>query len=300
MSTGPYTFCTVLRLSLAMVLTLFTFSTFFSVVTHADNHGWTVRVAVDEEGVFDSRNYYYRELISLAGTKMGVNLHQEPLVMPEMRDDRAVEMLKQGVFDIHWMVTNSSRERELLPVRIPLFKGLIGWRIAIVRKGRENLFRDLSSLEDIKQLTAVQGNDWPDTTVLEANGYKVRRSVSWGGMFDQINLGRQDYFPRSLVEIFPEIAERPQLHIVAEPSVVLQYPTAMYFFVDKRNAHLANLLDQGLRKAIADGSFEKVFLKYHSNSIQKAQLQNRTIIPLKNPNLPVKTPLDDERLWFRL
>ena len=49
---------------------------------------------------------------------------------------------------------------------------------------------------------------------------------------------------------------------------------------------------------VKDGSFEKIFLKYHGEDIRKADLKHRTLITLTNPDLPPATPLADKALWF--
>ncbi|GEM_PF-5787064 len=47
-----------------------------------------------------------------------------------------------------------------------------------------------------------------------------------------------------------------------------------------------------------DGSFDAIFMKYNRRSTIKANLKNRRIIRLVNPDLPKDTPLNDPSLWF--
>lgn len=246
----------------------------------------------------DARIPYYLAMIELSASKVGFNVKLEPKITKEMRDNRAMDELEKGSFDIYWMATNPQREERLFPVRIPLFKGLNGWRICLVNDQRLDVFSKLNNLADIKNLVALQGIDWPDTDIFIANGYRVQRSVSWTGMFDQISLNRQDYLPRAVTEIYGELEEREYLHIAVEPSVVFTYPTAFYLFTNKNNAPLALLLEQGFKQAIADGSFDALFTQFHGAHIEKANLANRTRIPLRNPALPTNTPLGDTSLWY--
>jgi len=39
-------------------------------------------------------------------------------------------------------------------------------------------------------------------------------------------------------------------------------------------------------------------MKYNRASIVKANLKNRRIIRIRNPNLPKDTPFDNASLWF--
>ena len=47
-----------------------------------------------------------------------------------------------------------------------------------------------------------------------------------------------------------------------------------------------------------DGSFDAIFMKYNRSSIVKANLKNRRIIRIDNPDLPKDTPLNDPSLRF--
>ena len=55
-----------------------------------------------------------------------------------------------------------------------------------------------------------------------------------------------------------------------------------------------------MNAAIADGSFEKVFLTAPNvqEAIQKGDLKNRTIISMDNPAMPRDTPVDRAELWI--
>lgn len=56
---------------------------------------------------------------------------------PRTERNRAIHEVARGEFlDVTWAVTSREREAALLPVRIPLDKGLSGWRIALVRRSR--------------------------------------------------------------------------------------------------------------------------------------------------------------------
>ena len=108
---------------------------------------------------------------------------------------------------------------------------------------------------------------------------------------------RIDYFPRSVTEIWAELALYQQ-RLAVEPSVVLHYPTAIYFFVRQGNTQLAADITDGLEKMIADGSFEKLFQQYYGATIRKAALKERRVFELKNPLMPKDMPIGRKALWF--
>lgn len=73
-----------------------------------------------------------------------------------------------------------------------------------------------------------------------------------------------------------------------------------YLFVKNGNNVLAKDLETGLNLAIADGSFEKLFLsnKTVQDVIEKSNIGNRRIINLENPTLSKETPVDRAELWI--
>lgn len=109
---------------------------------------------------------------------------------------------------------------------------------------------------------------------------------------------RFDYFPRSVIEIWDELEHPRAKQLVVDPHVLLHYPTAMYFFFSRKRPELAETVRIGMEKAIADGSFERLFQQHFAASLQRAQLDQRQLIELHNPLLPSATPLQRRELWF--
>jgi len=114
--------------------------------------------------------------------------------------------------------------------------------------------------------------------------------------------GRFDAFPRGASEPFVEVKKYPSLRLKVEDNLVLQYTMPFYLFVNKGNKNLARDLELGLNRAIEDGSFEEVFLKNPTvkDMLEQARLNQRRVIHLDNPTLPIETPLDRANLWIDL
>jgi hypothetical protein len=72
----------------------------------------------------------------------------------------------------------------------------------------------------------------------------------------------------------------------------------MYFFFSRKRPELAETVRIGMEKAIADGSFERLFQQHFAASLQRTQLDQRQLIELHNPLLPSATPLQRRELWF--
>ncbi len=73
-----------------------------------------------------------------------------------MEQQRALTELEHnhGV-DVVWSMTSAEREARLLPVRIGIDKGLMGWRIALLPKSQQRRLKDAHSLADLHQLRAT-------------------------------------------------------------------------------------------------------------------------------------------------
>lgn len=240
----------------------------------------------------DARSDYPLLLLRLAFDKAGVNHQLMPSALP-MSQDRAVVELSHGAgLRVIWNMTSVEREAQLLPIRIPIDKGLIGWRLPMVSRTQADLLANVHSLRDLQAYRAGQERDWPDTKILRANGLPVEGVTSYDTIFRMLAAKRFDYFPRSLVEIWAEAETHRQDGLEIDRHLVLHYPAAHYFFVNKRDGTLGEVIRRGLEKAIADGSFDKLFNQRLALHIRKAQLEQRTVIELENPLLPSTTPLE--------
>ncbi|QDG37847.1 amino acid ABC transporter substrate-binding protein [Alteromonas mediterranea] len=269
-------------------------------VSSAQGALWTITYPrpIDDS---DARAQYPIALLKLALDKTGVNYELRPSdrilltgkAMRQLRENREVNVV--------WSMTDSQREKELTPIRIPIAKGLIGLRVFVINENKKPKFTDVLSLTDMRKLTPIQGEEWPDTKILQANGFNVFTVPEFREAYDMIKQGKGDFFPRSVMEVTAELdaegRRRSNLHL--EPSMALYYPTAMYYFVSSSNKTLANLIETGLNRAIDDGSFDELFNSTYSSILASLNVKDRKIFTLENPLLPLETPLTNSSLWYR-
>ncbi|WP_235591194.1 substrate-binding periplasmic protein [Pseudoalteromonas sp. H105] len=218
----------------------------------------------------------------------------------DISNARILNDVKNGQLDVMWSMTSQALEKDYQAIYIPLFRGLLGMRLAIVKQKNVELFKHVANLSDLKKLTAGQGKTWPDTTILKENGLNVVTTLKYPNLFPMLEGDRFDYFPRGVNEPWDEIARYQDLNLTVDPYVLLKYTAPLYFFVAKENTQLAQKLTQSLNKMINDGSFNNMF--FSDSQVQmvlkKASLKQRIIIPLSNPNLSSITPLSRTELWF--
>jgi hypothetical protein len=251
------------------------------------------------DGRPDSSIDYSVTLLKLALQKAGAHYVLVPTAM-QMEQRRAVHELATdgGRVDVLSSMSSKDREEELLAVRIPISKGLIGWRIALLPFDQRDSFRDITGLDGLRALQGGQVAEWPDTRILLNSGLPLEQVPTYGSLFSMLAAKRIDYVPRAITEVGDEAAAHPELAI--DPYLLLRYPAADYFFVNRKNVRLAEDIRRGLEIAIADGSFDRLFYERFGKWIRQARLDRRRIIELPNPLLTPETPLLRKELWFNM
>ncbi|MFA9218575.1 MAG: substrate-binding periplasmic protein [Sphingomonadaceae bacterium] len=231
----------------------------------------------------DQRTGYYAAVLDLALKKSGTPYRLQasgqmmvaPRLMQQLQD-------RDGI-NVCWWPTSPELEQRLLPVRIPIDKGILGWRLFLIRKDDRARFAAIHTLPQLQALVAGQQRDWSDTAILRANGIKVVGAGLYPPMFQMLASGRFHYFPRGVGEIWNEERQHGGLGLEVEGHLALHYPVHTYFFVNKHDTALAQRLEHGLRTALKDGSFDALFEQYNGEFLRRARLGSRTVFELHNP-----------------
>ncbi|KPM79246.1 substrate-binding periplasmic protein [Pseudoalteromonas sp. UCD-33C] len=218
----------------------------------------------------------------------------------DISNARILNDVKNNQLDVMWSMTSTQLEQDYKAVYIPLFRGLLGMRVAIVKAQNRELFSSVTSLQDLKRFTAGQGKTWPDTKILKANQLPVVTTLKYPNLFPMLEGERFDYFPRGVNEPWDEIANHSELNLTVEPHLVIKYTAPLYFFVNKNNHTLHKQLNDALNEMIADGTFNAMFLadSQVQTVLSKANISSRRVIELDNPTLSSNTPNKNSPLWF--
>ncbi|WP_421233990.1 hypothetical protein [Aeromonas jandaei] len=209
---------------------------------------------------------------------------------PPMEQGRTVKELHSGeLVQVGVFAPDEERERDLLAVHIPLAKGLLGWRVCLIRQGDEGRFAAIHSLVDWRRsgLIIGQHRSWPDTQLLRANGLNVMAGNLYEALFNMLRKQRFDCFLRSVIEVEDELKQHPDLAI--EPHLVFRYPLALLFFVSPKYPELAQRIELGLQRARQTGDFDRIFEEGFGSTIRRLQLDQRQRLELNNPNLPLSS-----------
>jgi hypothetical protein len=228
-------------------------------------------------------------------------IHQSTHVMSSPRIAQEL-LMPGGRVNIVARATSPDLERLYLPVRLPIDRGLLGYRLFLVREADLPRFAAVRTLDDLRKFRVGQGKDWIDVPILRNAGFNVIEGGNYRGLFAMLDAGRFDFFSRGIDEAGREFQERRAgyPHMAVEPTLLLQYPLPLYFFLrrDAEGQRLAQRIAAGMEIMIKDSSLNVLLQKFKGDSIRAAALHKRRVLHLNNPHLTPETPLSRGELWF--
>lgn len=251
----------------------------------------------------DHRNYF-AQLLQLALDKTEpdfgpckATLSQQP--KPQARLYQ--ELSRQESIHIIDATVMPERNERFRAIPVPLLKGLMGYRIAFIRADDQPRFDRVKTLEDLSAFRAGQGEGWFDVQVLRMHGIPVTTTSKYESLFRMLRAGRFDFFPRGAQEVMSEAHSFDISGLAVESNLVLAYPWPVYFYVNKEHTALAERVEEGLRRAKADGSFDTFF---HSHPLivavfEQLNLDQRTLLYLCNPQHSDPAFLGQSNTWIR-
>ena len=191
-----------------------------------------------------------------------------------------------GQLDLQFMLTNAYREASMIPIKVPIYRGLLGLRLLLVKPVNKGEISSISSLDELRRYVGGHGRHWADLSIYPANRLPVSSNVSYQALFEQLKRGRFDYFHRGIGEIWQELDLHKEDLIIAD-NLMLFYPMPVYFFVSKARPELAQQIEKGLKLALADGSFKTLFLSQHDELLQKSSVRATSPHPINQPRSPL-------------
>lgn len=209
-------------------------------------------------------------------------------------------LLNSGDLTVTWSGTSYRRENLYRPVRVPLFLGLLGVRVPVIRRSDIDLFDKITEEKQLQKLVACQGDQWPDSDILERNHYTVERVAKFESMYRMLKGGRCHYFPRSIIEVYGELEAPDRTDLIVYERLLLSYTFPMYYFMSYEREALAKSLESSLYNFATSGQLLE-FMKTHPatrHAFPLSRFRESTIFYLHNPDLPTETPLSDTALWL--
>lgn len=256
------------------------------------------------DSIKDSRYEYPHQLLQkildVTSTEYGhSNVKHAKSVMS--RDRLLISMLDGQQVHVVAEAPKPDWIKQLLVIRIPVRKGIQGYRLFFIHKKDRFAIAQVESLKDLQQFKTGSGEGWSTASAMANAGFEVVTGSSYNGLFHMLERGRFATLGRGINEIYAELeaqqAEHPSLTI--DKTLALHIPLPTYFFVTPKMPELARRIEIGLQQLIQNGEFEKLFFFHHEEVIEKSKLKSRKVFHINNTNLTAQDPLGQENLWYR-
>ena len=237
----------------------------------------------------DREKYIWEVLrLSLEATKEDYGSYQivEVENINQIRED--VELIHDtGLITVMSDSLNEANLSQLNHIQFPLLRNLLGYRVFMIKAGRQDEFYQIGDSETLKNYSFGVAYGWNDKIILEHSGYSVYEEAKYESLFRSLMEENFDIFSRGVNEVIGEIEtykdEYPELHV--EESILLYYPLPRYFWFSKTDeGDLLRLrVEVGLQRIIEDGSFYELFNAYFSDALNELNLEDRLLIEMENP-----------------
>lgn len=248
---------------------------------------------------------YQKELISqaLKASESKYGSYELIVHLADISSNRVFKELDKGTdqyININVGLTSIKRESSAIPIFIPLRKGLLNYRLLLVNEENVAKFSNVMTIEDLKQHSVGLLYDWVTTGIMKKQHFNIVESPSYDGLFRMLKANRFDYAIFGANDIYKKL-QQPHIKnkkFVILPNIAVYIPSPSYIFVSKNAPRIAERLEWGMEKMIADGSFDQIFYQYHSEDINNADLKNRTIINIPTDYLGNRSAYERPELWY--
>jgi hypothetical protein len=240
----------------------------------------------------DQRYAYVKELLTLALARADSPL--KVVQIGGMTQTRMAVEVAEGRMDVLLLPMSWPPNAAIMPVRVPLRRGLLGVRLLLARPAMANAIAACNSIEQLRSRFVMgYGADWIDRPAFEPLGFRVVSGSSYSGLFDMLRAGRFDYLSRGVNEVWSEI-DHPVLGkgLVVVPRLALSYPLDDYLWVRRGDSALHELISLGLARARTDGSMDKLFDQWFGKGLRRAALDQRHVLELGGYPVEPGTPLE--------
>lgn len=221
-----------------------------------------------------------------------------------MNESRQIVEMKKGDGAINTMVLDSTAELEtdLIAVKFPIDKGLLGYRVFLIRLEDQPKFSAVRTLDDLRKFMMGQARDWSDVAIYKNAGFDVVVGSRYETLFDMLMHKRFDAFGRGVTEVIDELGtyQKKYPSMAIENSLLLYYPMPVYFWFPKtaQGKLYAKRVDEGMHQIVKNGTFDRMFKVHFGPLINDLQLKKRRLFRIPNIDLPADQPFQDKTLWF--
>jgi len=253
----------------------------------------TLAVVLDRSPGQDQNDFKYRLLqlvLQRSGRAYDLGMSEEIVAQ-----DEAVAALENGGEDsgrnpnalsVGVYGAGIDLNRRLRAVPIPVTGGILGLRAGWTHRSQIERLATIKTAEDLRSVLLLQGLGWSDVDIFDASGLRTYTART-ENLFRLVDNRRVQLFPRGVAELAREasLVKTTTSDTGLDPHLLIAYPFAGFFYVNRANQALAEAIRVGFERAIADGSYQKLVEELILSPWLRRNLAltDRTVIVLPNP-----------------
>ncbi len=259
----------------------------------------TFKILVNSHYVTGYWDELVREALKITAEEYGeydIRLYKEVIG----NERHTAELLKGELINARVGVASDERHNTYIPVKIPLRKGLLNYRLLVAKKDEATKYSQIQTLDELKQFKFGLVDSWVTTGILTSSGFDVVPIIDSGRLLGMLAAGRYDLTLRGANEVFTELniddPDGEKYAVVPNIGVYINSPT--YIFISKQAPVLAERLQKGLEIMLDSGQFDEIFYRWHEDHIANANLEQRSFIELNNPTLTLSDIPTKPKYWL--
>ena len=229
-------------------------------------------------------------ILRLALEKSGRDFDLAPSRASRLYGREGDEMRRLGEEgNIIWASPIHPQREEMLPIEIPISRGLSSYQYLWVRPADLKLFSHVRTADDVKDFPILTGQNWGANDILEADGFELRKGYS-ANLPGMLMAGRGDILLWPVFGIF-NIYEKygvANLEMTPIQDVLVHLPQAVYFWVAQDGSEdLHDAVESVLRAAMKDGYLNELMRSFPRIGEVYSDLLSKefVVIRIDNPNM---------------
>jgi hypothetical protein len=135
-----------------------------------------------DEGDVDIRNQYLwrvlRGALERTRDRYGDYVLEPSIAMHEKRRIYVLEHNEAGI-NVSLFPAQKGLDKTLIPVRIPVDRGMLGYRVLLIREAEQPAFDKVRSIDNLKQFTFGLLSFWEDVPIMKESGLTVVAGTSY-------------------------------------------------------------------------------------------------------------------------
>jgi hypothetical protein len=199
---------------------------------------------------------------------------------------RNAQLMSEGQqLNLYWTSPGTPvASAEVIEIPVDILNGLLGYRVCLTN---QDAATDLSKVKNLQTLASIKIGQaqWSDRAVYRANQLAIVDAPTFDSLFMMLSAKRFDCIAFGVDEVarIYETRKAQYPFLAIDSHLLIHYHYPVYFYVSKKHPLLAQRVALGLQRMQANGDFERLFYRYHSENLARLQLHKRNLVCLKSP-----------------